>query len=120
MKRLSDYQGEAAIELWGDLLDPLATIFADPKVQLAITGSGSVLSKAQTILSTHKKEAVQIMEKIDPTPINGLNVITRLVNLVMEFENSEEFKDFFGSAVQGKTESESIGSVMANTGVEEN
>ena len=29
MKRLSDYQGEEAIELWADLLDPISDILTD-------------------------------------------------------------------------------------------
>lgn len=120
MKKISDYQGEEAIELWGDLLEPLAVIFADPEVQLSVTGSGSILSKAQLILSKHKKEAVQILEKIDPTPINGLNVVSRLVNLILEIKNSGEFQDFFESAAQEKTERVSSGSVMENTGAGEN
>ena len=116
MKKLSDYTGEAAIELWADLLDPLTSIFGDEEVQKAVTGGGSLMSKAQIILASHKTDAVKIMQRIDPTPINGLNIITRLVGLISEIESSEEFAGFFGSQTQETTESESSGSVTASTG----
>ena len=115
MKKLSDYTGEAAIELWADLLDPLTSIFGDEKVQKAVIGNGSMMSKAQIILSEHKAEAVAIMQRIDPTPINGLNIITRLVGLISEIEKSEEFAGFFDSPSQETTERGSSGSVTEST-----
>ena len=115
MKRLSDYQGEAAIELWMELLEPLTDIFSDKEVQNAITSGGSTLSKAKTVLKNHKKEAAEILLAIDDTPINGLNIILRLVNLLLEFEHSEDFADFFGSSAEATKESASSGSVTAIT-----
>ena len=120
MKKLSDYQGEAAIELWAELLDPLTVIFEDKDVQNAVRGGGSLLSKAKAILVAHKKEAVQILTIIDPTPVNGISIITRLVGVMREIEDSEELNDFFGSSAQEKKEKESSGSVTAITEVKEN
>ena len=120
MKRLSDYKGEAAIELWADLLDPLTAILADKDVQASIRGGESTLSKAKTILKSHKADAEKILLTVDPTPIDGLNMIARLVSLVLEIENSEVFADFFESPSTERTESESFGSVTAITEAKEN
>ena len=120
MKKLTDYKGEEAIELWADLLDPLTNIFSDKEVQDSIVTGASALSKAQTILKTHKNDAVTILLKIDPTPIDGLNLIARLLSLVLEIEHSEVFADFFGSAQPEKTESETSGSVTVLTQANEN
>ena len=32
MRRLSDIQGEAAIDFWADLIDPIANIMADKAI----------------------------------------------------------------------------------------
>ena len=115
MKRLSDYQGEAAIELWAELLDPISAVLQDEEVRKALSEKGaSAMKRVQAILKTHKAEASKVLLTIDPTPLNGLNIIARLLDLVLEVENSEEFAGFFGSARQQREE-EFSGSVMANT-----
>lgn len=119
MKRLSDYKNEEAIELWANLLDPIIHIFQDKEMQAAIKNGKSPLEKAKTVLLTHKSDAVAIILAIDPTPITGLNLVVRLVDVLMEIENSEEFGSFFGSPHPGMKEEESSGSAMENTEEEE-
>ena len=120
MKRFSDYRGEEAIDLWADLLEPLTNIFSDEEIRKTMTAGGPVMLKAKAILKTHKKDAVDMLLRIDPTPIDGLNVIARLVELFNEIQNSEYFADFFGSVSQERTESESFGSVTENIAAGEN
>lgn len=119
MKRLSDYKNEEAIELWVDLMDPILNIFEDEEVRRGVIGEASALRKAQTILRLHKGDAVKLLLRIDPTPVTGLNIITRLIDVLSEIENSEEFGSFFGSHRQGVTEDESSGSATENTEGEE-
>lgn len=115
MKKLSDYKDEEAIELWADLLSPMTTILGDSKIAETVKAGKPPFLIAKEILKTHKKEAVEIMLRIDPTPIDGLNIITRLVNIVLEILNSEDLKGFFASAGQERTESESSGLRMVST-----
>ena len=115
MKRLSDYKGAEAIELWADLLDEMSSIFGDENVQKAVVSGKSLMAKAKAVLAGHESEVVAILERIDPTPVNGLNIMTRLIALIKEFQESEEFADFFGLPVQATTESGSFGSVTENT-----
>ena len=115
MKKLSDYQGEQAIELWADLLVPLTNIFGDPKMQNVFTGKMPRIKKAQKILTAHKEDTEAILLKIDPTPLNGLNIVVRLVNLILEIENSEEIKGFFASARQASAATTSSGDVTETT-----
>ncbi len=119
MKKLSDYKGDEAIELWADLLDPLTNILGDKKIQSVIQSGKPKLIIAKEILKEHKKDAVDILLRIDPEPINGLNIIVRLVAVVTDIGKDEEIKAFFGYAEQEQTESESGGSVTENTEVEE-
>lgn len=119
MKKLSDYKGEDAIDLWGDLLEPLNTILSDDVVRKTIQSGQSKMVIAKDILKRHKKEAVKVLLRIDPTPLDGLNIILRLVALLTDIGQNDEIKSFFGYAEQAKTDEESIGSVTESTGAEE-
>ena len=120
MKKLSDYKGDEAIELWADLLDPLTKILGDKKVKDVIQSGKSKMEIAKEILKSHKEEAVEIMLRIDPEPIDGLNIILRLVAILSDIGKNDEIKSFFGYAEAVKTESESFGSATENTEAKEN
>lgn len=117
MKKLSDYQGDEAIELWADLLDPLTDILGDPEVQKVVKSGQAPLMIAREVLKTHKKEATEILLRIDPEPIDGLNIILRLATVIVDVGQRDELKSFFGYAVQATTEDESSGSVTESTKV---
>lgn len=114
MKKLSDYKDEEALDLWCDLLDPMTAILGDERIQEGM-GNKPPFLIAKDILATHKKEALQIIKRVDPEPLDGMNIIIRTVNVVLEFMNHPDLKDFFASAGQGKTEKESSGDAMEST-----
>lgn len=120
MKKLSDYKGDEAIDLWADLLDPLTKILGDKKVKDVIQSGKSKMEIAKEILKHHKKEAVEIMLRVDPEPIDGLNIILRLVAILSDIGQNDEIKSFFAYAEAVKTESESFGSATENTEAKEN
>lgn len=120
MKKLSDYKGDEAIELWADLIEPMAKILSDDGVQNTIKSGKSKMMIAKEILKTHKDDAVEILLRIDPEPIDGLNIILRLIALLADIGQNEEIKGFFGFAEQVKAENESIGSPTENIKVVEN
>lgn len=119
MKKLSDYHGDEAIELWADMLDPLSKILEDDKIKNIVRSGKPKLLIAKEILKKHKKEALEIMLRIDPTPIDGLNVVLRLVNILTDIGSNEEIKGFFGYAEQEKTGKGSSGSVTESIEGEE-
>lgn len=119
MKKLSDYKGDEAIELWADLLEPLTIILSDDKVQNVIKSGKPKLIIAKEILKSHKTEATEILLRIDPEPINGLNIILRLIAVLADIGQNDEIKSFFGFAEQEQTENESFGSVTESTEAEE-
>lgn len=120
MKKLSDYQGEEAIDLWADLFEPLSDILTDKNVASMVKRGDNKILIAKEILKSHKKSAEAIMIRIDPTPLNGLNIVLRLIELLKEIGSNEDIKSFFGYAEQAKMENESSGSPMENTEVVEN
>lgn len=121
MKRLSDYKGDDAIELWADLLESITKILSDKAVADTVKGGKPVLMIAREILKTHKNDATKILLRIDNSPINGLNILLRLAGLIEEISESEEIKSFFGFPVPSvKTDNGSSGSVTESTEVVEN
>lgn len=114
MKKLSDYTGEEAIDLWADLMDPAATILADKEIAAIMKSKVAPIRIVHKILKTHKKEAIQILTRIDDTPVNGLNAVTRLLALIGELMEDETAKGFFGMQGQ-KTDSTSSGSGTEST-----
>ena len=117
MKKLSDYQGEAAIDLWADLMDSFAVIFSDEEMRQA--ANGATIDFAKSMLKSHKKEVCDILLAIDDTPINGINILVRLVNIFDEIAEDPTLKDFFAMQGQNLIE-ESSGSATANTKAKEN
>lgn len=117
MKKLSDYKNEDAIELWADILDPLMTIFQDEEFLREVGAGKPVFKLGSLILKKYKKEATEIVLAIDDTEITGLNLLPRIVDVIKEVKNSEEFAGFFAPTPQ-KTENASSGSAMANTGAD--
>ena len=118
MKKLSDYKGEEAIELWGELLDPVSVILADAKVATLFRNrqGKTTLQLATQIIKLHRAEIAEIFRIIDPEEtVDGLNVIMRLANIFTEIASNAELKSFFGLAEQGNMEKGSTGSAMDNT-----
>lgn len=120
MKKLSDYTGDEAIELWADLLDPLTKILADDVLKKKIGSGASKMDIAKAILKSHKAEAKEFLERIDPEPINGFNIVMRIIALLADIGQNEEVRSFFGYAEEVAKESESFGSATENTEAKEN
>lgn len=116
MKKLSDYKGEKAIDLWADLIELAADIMTDEEVQAAFMEPRIVLAKV--MLRKHPKEVYKIIKRIDNAPTDGLNILVRIVNLINEFTENDELMSFFGLQSQSVTE-ESSGSATENTEAKE-
>lgn len=116
MKKLSDYKDDEAIELWADLLEPLTSIISDEKVRKTIQSGKSKIEIAKIVLKRKKKEATEILLRIDPEPIDGLNIVLRLVAVLADLGQNEEIKSFFGFAeMSQEITEESSGSLTENT-----
>lgn len=114
MKRLSDYVGEDAIDLWADLMSPIARILTNPSVQRVMRAGGAPVTIARDILKNCKKEAYEVLTRIDDEPLTGANVIVRAVALIAELRDNEDLAGFFGRSkpTSGKS---SFGSATENT-----
>ena len=118
--RLSDYKGEEAIDLWLDLLDPIYGILKDVNVANQVKSGQSPIKIAQSVLKNHKTEAIEILERIDPTPVDGISIVIRLADLFKELGEREETKAFFGYAEEARTQLEQPTLPTVSTEGEEN
>lgn len=119
MKKLSDYKGEEAIELWANILDPAVEIVGDKKINAMIRAKFPVIVVAREAIKLHPKEVCNLLLAIDPTPIDGINILTRLLSVVNEIGQDENIKSFFGSSAEN-TEENASGSAMESTEEEGN
>ena len=55
------------------------------------------------------------MLRIDETPVDGLNIVLRLVEVINEIGENDDVKSFFGFAEQEEMEDASSGSPTVNT-----
>lgn len=116
MKKLSDYKEEQAIELWADILDYFVEIVGDPHIAMMLRQKKAPLKTAQVILKRYPEPCSKLLLRIDPTPLDGLNIIVRLVSVLKEVGEDKDIQSFFPSLAdaQKKLETNS-GSAMENT-----
>lgn len=97
MKRLSDYVGEDAFELWADLMEPIVRILQDKDIIDMLRTKASKFKLATTILRNHKEEAAEILDRIDPEhPVNGFTIIVRAMQFLDELGSDPTILSFFG------------------------
>lgn len=111
--KLSEYQGEAALDILADLIEPAGEIMSDKEI-------GEVFKKnrfkaIRLAIKNHKKAVMQIMAIMDGVPVDEYkcNVFT-LPAKILELLNDQELIQLF--TYQGQTgDAKSSGSVSENT-----
>lgn len=109
MKMLSDYKGKEAFELWIDLADPMLVILQDKDV-VETAKKETMLKVLGVVMKNHGDEVQKIFERIDPEPVDGANLIGRLLVLLGEIVQDPVFGSFFGLAGLGAMQKELSGS----------
>ena len=112
--KLSEYHGEAALDILSDLIEPAGEIMSDKEI-------GEVFKKNRfkaigLAIKNHKKAVMQIMATMDGVPVEEYkcNVLTLPVK-ILELLNDPELIQLF--QYQGQTgDAKSSGSVSGNTG----
>ena len=98
--KLTEYQGEDAIALLGDIIEPLAVIFADNAL-VAIAKKGRPIDGIKYALKKHSREVLEILAAMEGVPVDKFrcNILT-LPEKILEIVNDKEIKDFFISQLQ--------------------
>ena len=111
--KLSEYHGEAALDLLADLIEPAGEIMSDK-------GIGDVFKKNRfkaigLAIKNHKKDVIQIMATMDGVPVEEYkcNVFSLPVK-ILEILNDPDLVQLF--TYQGQTgDANSSGSASVNT-----
>ena len=111
--KLSEYQGEAALDILADLIEPAGEIMSDKEI-------GEVFKKNRfkaigLAIRNHKKAVIQIMATMDGVPVDEYkcNVFTLPVK-ILELLNDPDMIQLF--QYQGQTgDAKSSGSASENT-----
>ena len=111
--KLSEYQGEAALDILAELIEPAGEIMSDKEI-------GEVFKKNRfkaigMAIKKHKKAVIQIMATMDGVPVDEYkcNVFT-LPAKILELLNDPDIVQLF--TYQGQTgDAKSSGSVSENT-----
>ena len=111
--KLSEYQGEAALDILADMIEPAGEIMSDKEI-------GDVFKKNRfraigLAIKKHKKAVMQILATIDGVPVDEYkcNVFTLPVK-ILELLNDPDLIQLF--TYQGQTgDANSSGSASENT-----
>ena len=117
MKKLSDYSGEEAIELWAELFEPMTAILTDDEITENLKSSSKtpLIQIAGMTMKKFPKEVSQILSRIDDEEINGANILTKLIIFLTELMRGDKASAFFGSAEKETQDEESSGSATEST-----
>lgn len=119
--RLSDFKGEEAIEVLGEIIEPLAMIIADKEIQELVKGGKkpAPIKFVKPALKNHKKEVIKVLAVLNRKPVKEFEQEITLLNLpimLVDVINDPEVQNLFHS--QGQTAVTSLpltGSAMENT-----
>lgn len=113
--KLSDYKGEKAIEVFADLLEPIANILSDPEMKAMFENeNASKIDLVKGVLKKHSAAVCDILKILNPE--EEINLLTLPATLI-EIFNDKAFVDLFTS--QSQDGMNAFGSAMENTEVSE-
>lgn len=116
MKKLSDYTGKEAIELWADLFEPMSKLLSNKNIKKKMSDKKTTF---QGIAMLAMKECpdllFEIVSRIDNEEINGANIMAKVVILFAELMNGDKATAFFKSAEPEVSGEKSSGSATENT-----
>lgn len=113
MNEIKSRSNEESLDLFADLLEPVAEILADAEVKEAF--ESKKIRGVKVAIKNHKAEVVQILALIDGIPVEEykVNVFTLPLKL-LELLNKPEVAELFQSQGQMKVAATS-GSATVNT-----
>lgn len=117
--RLSEIEGEQALDILADIIDPIAEIATDEEFGEMMRAKVPKIHLVKKMLKDHKKSVIAIMAALDgeKPETYRFNLLT-LPMKILEIVNDPEVEQLFQSQSQ-MTELPSSGSVTENTEGEE-
>lgn len=110
MKRLSDYKDDEALDLLGEIIEPIMEIAQDAKVKDTIFGEKRDFAAfVKTLVKDHRKSVIEVMAVLDNTPVAEYHCDLMTLPLrIYDIITSKTMLDFFSSLAEMASESASI------------
>lgn len=116
--RLSDIKGEAALDVFVNIIDPATEIISDGEIKKLVEANAKQAEIVKMAIKNHKKAVIEILAALDgKTPDEYEVSVLTLPAKLIEILNDPELVNLFQS--QGQTETSS-GSATENIEAEEN
>lgn len=118
--RLSDFKGEEALEVLGEIIEPLVAIISDEEIQKLVKGGKkpAPIKFVKPALKNHKKEIIEVLAALNRKPVKEFEQEVNLLNLpvmIVDLINDPEVQNLFRSQGQINTKSSPLtGSAMEN------
>lgn len=112
--KLSEYEGEQALDILADLIEPATAIMGDKRLAEILQDEKAPKSRALAVaIKNHKKEVIEILAVLDGVPVSEykVNVFT-LPKKLLEILNDPMLTELFRS--QGLKTEASSGSATEN------
>lgn len=120
MKKISDYKGDSAIDLYAEILEPIGEILQDKEISQALSNKKSIMHIVGIAFRKYKEAVKKIVLSVDDTEIDGKNIFSRFTTIFVDVLNDKDFIDFFKQAEQVMTDNESSGFATESTEEKEN
>lgn len=99
--KLSEYKGDAALDLLADLIDPFCDILSDKEIAENLRTGGKKLTAVKLMIKKHKRAVVEIMAALDGKDPDTYEVgVLTLPMKLLELLNDPELMSLFTSAEQ--------------------
>ena len=116
--RLSDIKGEAALDVFVNIIDPASEILTDDKLQQLVRKNATRMELVKVAIKNHKKAVIEILAALEgKTPEEYEVSVLTLPAKLIEIFNDPELVSLF--QLQGQTQTSS-GSATENIEAEEN
>lgn len=104
MKKLSDFTDDEALDLFAELIEPVANIFGDKKISKNFR-KNNLIEVVKLAVKGYKKDLIHIMALLEGVPVEEYhcNVVSLPKTFLMVL-NDPVFKDFFSTQGEKDTE----------------
>lgn len=108
MRKISEINGEDALDVLADIVEPMAEILSDKQVTDGFR-SGMMIQAVKAAIKGHKKAVLEVMATLDGEPVETYapNLVTLPVK-IMELLNDPMLQGLFSS--ESQTDAASSGS----------
>ena len=99
--RLSDIKGEAALDVFVNILDPASEIIADKEIYDAVQRNATKMEIVKIAIANHKRAVLEILAALDGKTVDEYEVsILTLPKKLIELFNDPELVSLFQSQGQ--------------------